>query len=82
MLIAPRAIKEDNYGTRPSNHSSANFSQRRCHPVSRAHAWTRTSEYLRFDQGHVVQIKGEERGPRQHDLHLKVAEWRIGPLLP
>ena len=28
---------------------------------------------------HVVQIKGEERGPRQHDLDLKVAEWRIGP---
>jgi len=28
---------------------------------------------------HVVQIKGEERGPRQHELDLKVAEWRIGP---
>lgn len=28
---------------------------------------------------HVVQIKGEERGPRQHDLDLKLAEWRIGP---
>ena len=28
---------------------------------------------------HVVQIKGEERGPRQHELNLKVAEWRIGP---
>jgi len=28
---------------------------------------------------HVVQIKGEERGPRQHELDLKVAKWRIGP---
>ena len=28
---------------------------------------------------HVVQIKGEERGPRQHELDLKLAEWRIGP---
>jgi len=28
---------------------------------------------------HVVQIKGEERGPRQHELDLKIAEWRIGP---
>jgi HSP20 family protein len=28
---------------------------------------------------HVVQITGEERGPRQHQLNLKVAEWRIGP---
>ena len=26
-----------------------------------------------------MQIKGEERGPRQHELNLKVAEWRIGP---
>jgi HSP20 family protein len=28
---------------------------------------------------HVVQIKGEERGPRQYELDLKLAEWRIGP---
>jgi len=27
----------------------------------------------------VVQIKGEERGPRQHELDLKLAEWGIGP---
>jgi hypothetical protein len=41
-------IKGRNYGTRPSDHSSANFKQRRCHPVSRAHARARTSEYFRF----------------------------------
>lgn len=28
---------------------------------------------------HVVQIEGEERGPKQHELDLKLAEWRIGP---
>lgn len=27
----------------------------------------------------VLTIKGEERGPRQHELNLTVAEWRIGP---
>ena len=26
-----------------------------------------------------LRVKGEERGPRQHELNLKVAEWRIGP---
>ncbi|HEY1232093.1 MAG TPA: Hsp20/alpha crystallin family protein [Candidatus Binatia bacterium] len=30
---------------------------------------------------HVVKIKGEERGTRQHELDLKVAEWRIGPYI-
>jgi HSP20 family protein len=27
----------------------------------------------------IVRVKGEERGPRQHELDLKIAEWRIGP---
>lgn len=40
--------KGENYGTRPSNRFSANFKQRTCHSVSRAHALARTSEYLRF----------------------------------
>ena len=26
-----------------------------------------------------MQISGEERGPRQHELDLKMSVWRIGP---
>lgn len=29
--------------------------------------------------GNVVTIRGEERGPRQHERNLLVDEWRIGP---
>jgi len=28
---------------------------------------------------HTISIRGEERGPRQHDLELLIAEWSIGP---
>lgn len=64
MTIALRRIMEENYGTRPSNHSSANFKQRRCHPVSRAHARARPSEYFRFDQGsrRTEPTRGERIG--------------------
>ena len=30
-------------------------------------------------EGDRVRIRGTERGPRQHDLALAVAEWTIGP---
>jgi len=44
----------------------ANFKQRRCHPVSRAHARTRTSEYFRFDQG--SRRTDQRRGTRTETI--------------
>jgi len=78
MTIARRSIKDENYGTRP---------QTVLYRISSEHVILLAAPMPGLEpqnisvsmRDNVVQIKGEERGPRQHELDLKLAEWRIGP---
>ena len=71
------ATEEESHGTRTSNNFSVNFRSEDLILLAAPMPGLEPQNITVSMSDHVLQLKGEERGPRQHELDLKLAEWAL-----